>query len=34
LLATSKPTVTATPTYTVLSPWRDRVRKPPHPKHG
>jgi hypothetical protein len=33
LLAASKPTVTATPTYTVLSPWRDRARKPARPKH-
>jgi hypothetical protein len=32
LLATSKTTVTATPIYTVLSPWRDRVRKSPRPK--
>ena len=33
LLAASKTTVTATPTYTVLSPWRDRTRKPHRPKH-
>jgi hypothetical protein len=27
LLAVSKRTVTATPTYTVLSPWRDHARR-------